>query len=66
MVPLNDDRRALLAAYRRCVRRLARDRGGVPAFVWSRWRCWRPQLPPKAISDQHSAISHSSLLTAHR
>src|SRR6185312_5371121 len=28
MVPLNDDRRALLATYRRCVRRLAQDRGG--------------------------------------
>jgi tetratricopeptide (TPR) repeat protein len=46
MVPLNDDRRALLAVYRRCVRRLARDRGGVPALLWSRWRCWRPMLPP--------------------
>jgi tetratricopeptide (TPR) repeat protein len=46
MVPLNDDRRALMRTYRLCVRRLAHDRGGVPALLWSRWRCWRPMLPP--------------------
>ena len=56
MVPLNDDRRALLAAYRRCVRRLAQDRGGVPAFVWSRWRCWRPQLPPAKAPEKNGAL----------
>ena len=57
MVPLNDDRRALLAAYRRCVRRLAQDRGGVPAFVWSRWRCWRPQLPPAKAPEKNGAVA---------
>jgi tetratricopeptide (TPR) repeat protein len=56
MVPLNDDRRALLVSYRRCVRRLALDRGGVPAFVWSHWRCWRPQLPPAKAPEKNGAV----------
>ncbi|HEY7310169.1 MAG TPA: tetratricopeptide repeat protein [Gemmataceae bacterium] len=46
LAPLKDDRLALLRSYRRCVHRLAHDRGGMPARIWSRWRCWRPLLPP--------------------
>jgi len=57
MVPLNEDRRALLAAYRRCVRRMALDRGGVPAFVWSRWRCWRPHLPPAKAPEKNGTVT---------
>ena len=45
ITPLNDDRLALRRAYRRCVRRLAQMRGGVPALAWGRWRSWRPLLP---------------------
>jgi tetratricopeptide (TPR) repeat protein len=56
MVPLNDDRRALLATYRRCVRRLAHDRGGMPAMLWSRWRCWRPMLPPAKAPEKNGAL----------
>jgi len=46
MGPLKDDRLALLAAYCRCVRHLARERGGMMAFFWGWWRCRRPLLPP--------------------
>jgi hypothetical protein len=52
MVPLNEDRLALLQAYRRCVRRLAQDRGGMSALVWSHWRCWRPMLPPAEVAKK--------------
>jgi hypothetical protein len=36
---------ALPKTYRRCVRRIAGDRGGFGAAVWSVWRCLRPLLP---------------------
>jgi len=45
MGPLKDDRLALMATYRRCVRRLAYDRGGMTALLWSWWRRLRPLLP---------------------
>jgi hypothetical protein len=43
--PLREDRPAVRQAYRRALRRLARDFGGKKARLWSLWRCWRPILP---------------------
>jgi hypothetical protein len=43
--PLVQDRPAVRRAYRRCVRRLARDAGGVRAALWSCWRRLFPLLP---------------------
>jgi hypothetical protein len=39
------DRKAVRRVYRRCVRRLARDGGGVAAALWGWWRRLRPLLP---------------------
>jgi hypothetical protein len=50
--PLTDDRPALLQAYRRCVRRLAKDGGGLSARVWSAWRSRRPRLPAATVDGK--------------
>jgi hypothetical protein len=57
LAPLKDDRLALRHVYRRCVRRLAHDRGSVAARLWSRWRCWRPLLPPAEIPSANGALA---------
>jgi cellulose synthase operon protein C len=46
--PLVQDRPAVRRAYRRCVRRLARDRGGLVGLLWGWYRWLRPLLPDKS------------------
>jgi tetratricopeptide (TPR) repeat protein len=41
-----EDRRAVVAVYRRSVRRLARDCRGVWAWLWGVWRWIEPRVPP--------------------
>ncbi len=41
-----EDRMAVLAVYRLCVRRLATDRGGALPRLWSWWRQIEPLVPP--------------------
>jgi tetratricopeptide (TPR) repeat protein len=40
-----DHREAILPTYRRAVRRLAQEVGGMRARMWSWWRCRHPNLP---------------------
>jgi tetratricopeptide (TPR) repeat protein len=55
LAPLKDDRLALLQSYRRCVRRLARDGGGLAGQLWSHYRRWRPRLPAATAAGKNGA-----------
>jgi tetratricopeptide (TPR) repeat protein len=49
--PLGQDRAAVRRAYRKSVRRMAQDCGGLGAAWWAWWRCLRPQLPPPRLTS---------------